>query len=145
MDPTTKDFSYFRSRLQEHLDSSFPESKYDEHFINQRAKWAANAYSGASQVGNPAEECEHYADSILFEELHFSKFDTVISVIKDNFESLMMEEEIRPFALKMLKICDSIFDNYELSDDFIYTYDYDKLQMELFGSITMYINEKGLL
>ena len=52
MSTQQKDLSYFRLRLQEHLNSSFPEKASDHKFIDQRSSWAANAYEGAFSSGN---------------------------------------------------------------------------------------------
>ncbi|HXJ99555.1 MAG TPA: DUF1896 family protein, partial [Gelidibacter sp.] len=69
MDTPQKDLSYFRLRLQELLNTSFPEKAHDEEFINQRSSWAANAYDGAFQAGNAIEQCNEIANYILFEDL----------------------------------------------------------------------------
>lgn len=139
-----KEISYFKLRLQERLEISFPEFVGDKDFIDQRSRWAKNAHDGAFQAGNPIEECEQYADYILFENLYFSKFDTIYNVVIDEFGSLMMNEEVRPFALKMQKVCNPLFENYKLSDDFAYTYDYDKLCEEIKNEIAHWIEEHGL-
>jgi len=57
MDTQQKDLSYFRLRLQELLNSSFPEKAHDQQFITQRSSWAANAYDGAFRSGNSIENC----------------------------------------------------------------------------------------
>ena len=66
-----KDLSYFRLRLQELLNTSFPEKANDLKFINQRSSWASNAYEGAFQSGNDIEKCNEIANSILFDGLLF--------------------------------------------------------------------------
>ncbi len=81
MDTQQKDLSYFRLRLQELLNTSFPEKANDEKFIQQRSSWAANAYDGAFRSGNAIEQCDKIANYILFEGLYFSKFDTVFQVV----------------------------------------------------------------
>src|SRR5690606_6311253 len=121
MSTQQKDLSYFTLRLQELLNTSFPEKASDKQFIEQRSKWAANAYEGAFRSGNSASECDHIADYILFEGLHYSKFDTVFQVVCNEFSSIMLDEELRPFALKMLPICEPVFAKYVLTDDFTYT------------------------
>lgn len=144
MDTQQKDLSYFRLRLQELLNISFPEKAHDEKFINQRSSWAANAYEGAFRSGNPIEQCTEIADYILFEGLHFSKFDTVFQVVCNEFDTLMADEELRPFALKMFIVCVPVLSNYELTDDFAYTYEFDALYTEVTGTIAIWIEENGL-
>lgn len=144
MDTQQKDLSYFRLRLQELLNTSFPEKAYDEKFIHQRSSWAANAYEGAFRSGNPVEQCNYIAEYILFENLHFSKFDTIFQVISNEFDQIMADEELRPFALKMFPICEAVFENYKLTDDFAYGYEFDLLYTELTGTIAIWIEENGL-
>lgn len=144
MNTQPKDLSYFRLRLQELLNTSFPEKAHDEKFINQRSSWATNAYEGAFRSGNPIEQCNEIADYILFWELHFSKFDTIFQVVCNEFDTRMADEELRPFALKMLRVCEPVFANYELTDDFAYDYEFDVLYTELTGTIAIWIEENGL-
>lgn len=144
MDTQQKDLSYFRLRLQELLNTSFPEKAHDENFINQRSSWATNAYEGAFRSGNPVEQCNEIADYILFGGLHFSKFDTIFQVVCNEFDTRMADEELRPFALKMLRVCEPVFANYELTDDFAYDYEFDVLYTVLTGIIAIWIEENGL-
>ena len=144
MDTQQKDLSYFRLRLQELLTTSFPEKAYDVKFIDQRSSWAANAYEGAFLAGNPASQCDHIAEYILFEGLHFSKFDTVFQLVCNEFDTRMADEELRSFALKMLPVCEPVFANYKLADDFAYTTEFDLLYTELTGTIAIWIEENGL-
>ena len=144
MDTQQKDLSYFRLRLQELLNTSFPEKAFDAKFVEQRSSWAANAYEGAFRSGNAIEQCNEIANYILFEGLHFSKFDTVFQVVCNEFDPIMAEEELRPFALKMLLDCEPVFARYELTDDFAYGYEYDLLYTEITGTIAIWIEENGL-
>lgn len=144
MDTQQKDLSYFELRLQELLNSSFPEKAWDKRFISQRASWAANAYEGAFQSGNNIEQCNEIADYILFENLHFSKFDTVFQVVCNEFDTLMAHEELHPFALKMLSVCESVFNSYKLTDEFAYSTEFDLLYTELTGTIAIWIEDNGL-
>ena len=144
MDTQQKDLSYFKLRLQELLNTSFPEKAHDEKFINQRSSWAANAYEGAFQSGNDIEKCNEIANYILFEKLHFSKFDTVFQVVRNEFDTIMADEELRPFALKMFPVCEPVFARYELTDDFAYGFEFDLLYTEITGTIAIWIEENGL-
>ena len=144
MDTQQKDLSHFRLRLQELLNTSFPEKAHDEKFINQRSSWATTAYEGAFWSGNPVEQCEQYANYILFGNLYFSKFDTIFQVICNEFDTIMADEELRPFALKMLPVCEPVFSSYELNDDFANGPEFDLLYTEITGTIAIWIEENGL-
>lgn len=144
MNNKTKDLCYFKLKLQELLNSSFPDKANDYKFIEHRVKWAANAYEAAFIAGNTINQCTEIANYILFEGLHFSKFDTVFQVVCNEFDTIMADEELRPFALKMLPICNNVFQNYELTDYFENTAAYDLLYTELTGTISIWIEENGL-
>ncbi|RQO37662.1 hypothetical protein DBR39_12275 [Chryseobacterium sp. KBW03] len=137
MDILLKNLSYFRSNLQELLHTNFPEKAYDSKFISQRSNWAFKAYEGAIQGENSEEEAERIANSILFEDLYFSKFNTIFQVITYEFDTFFMDEEIRPFSLKMLTVCGDLFEKYDLTDDFAYSTDYDYL----YNDIKVFISE----
>ncbi|MGJ1415181.1 DUF1896 domain-containing protein [Sphingobacterium multivorum] len=139
-----KDLSYFKLRLQELLNTSFPEKAHDHKFIEQRSSWAANAYKGAFHSGNTIEQCNEIANYILFENLHFSKFDTIFQVVCNEFDTIMADEELRLFALKMFPVCEAVFSNYELTDDFAHGYEFDLLYTEITGTIAIWIHENGL-
>lgn len=144
MDTQQKDLSYFKLRLVELLETSFPEKAHDNKFIKQRSSWAASAYEGAFQSGNPIEQCASIAEYILFEKLHFSKFDTVFQVVCNEFDTIMSDEELRPFAQQILVVCEPIFTSYELTDDFADSCEFDFLYTELTGTIALWIEENGL-
>ncbi|KKO89135.1 hypothetical protein AAW12_23670 [Sphingobacterium sp. Ag1] len=139
-----QDYSYYRLKLQDHIDSSFPERSSDTKFIEQRGRWAANAYEGAFRSGNPVDECNAIADSILYEGLHFSRFDTLFEILTYEFADVFDELDFRDFALKILPQCEGIFGHYELADDFAYTTDYDLLYTELTGFIAIWIEQNGI-
>ncbi|TWI20356.1 DUF1896 domain-containing protein [Sphingobacterium siyangense] len=144
MDTTQKDLSYFSLKLQELITASFPEKAWDSKFINQRSKWAASAYEGAFRSGNTVEQCDNIANYILFEGLYFSRFDTVFKVICNEFDTIMADEALRPFALNMLPLCQFVFDKYNITDDFSDSNEFDLLYTELTGTIAIYIEENGL-
>lgn len=144
MNTKQKELSYFRLRLQEYLYGSFPEKAWDEKFIEQRSALAANTYEGAFLSGNTIDQCNEIANYVLFEGLHFSKFDTIFQVICNEFDMIMADEELRPFALKMFPICEPVFSNYELTDDFAYGNEFDRIYTELTGTIAIWIEENGL-
>lgn len=139
-----KDLSYFRLRLQELLNTSFPERAYDGKFIDQRSSMAPSAYQEAFQAGNHASQCLQIAEYILFEGLYFSKFDTIFQVVCNEFDTRMADEELRPFALKMLSVCEPVFTSYELTDNFAYSAEFGLLYTELTGTIAIWIEENGL-
>ncbi|MGQ2985049.1 DUF1896 domain-containing protein [Flavobacterium sp.] len=139
-----KDLSYFRFRLQELLNNSFPERASDQKFVEQRSTWAINAYEGAFLSGNTIDQCDEIANYILFEGLHFSRFDTIFQVVCNEFNTSMADAELRPFALTMFPVCEGVFRRYELTDDFASKAEYSLLYTEITGTIAIWIAENGL-
>jgi len=144
MSTSKQKLSYYRLRLQELLNTSFPELAWDEAFIARRSQLAGNAYEGAFKAGNTIEYSSKIADYILFEGLHFSRFDTVFKVVCTEFDTIMADQELYPFALKMFPVCQDTFLGYTLSDDFGSTAEFDVLYTELTGTIQLWIEENGL-
>jgi len=138
------ELSYFKGRLQELLNASFPERCGDQKFIDERTELAEATYEGAFRAGNAIGQCFAAADCALFEGLYFSKFDTVFQVVCKEFDNLMADSDLRPFALKMLPVCEPVFARYLLADDFAYTPEYDLLYTELTGTIQIWIEKNGL-
>nr|WP_315155683.1 DUF1896 domain-containing protein [uncultured Flavobacterium sp.] len=139
-----KELSYFSLRLHELLNTSFPELSGDTIYISNRAQLAVDAYEEAFTSGNSIEICTEIAEYILFEGLHFSVFDTVFSVVCNEFDTIMADEALRPFAIKMMSACETIFFGYNLSDDFGDSPEFDLLYTELVGIIQIWIEENGL-
>jgi len=56
MNDKTQNLSYFKLKLHELLNSSFPEKAHDYKFIEHRSKWTANAYKSAVTAGNTIDQ-----------------------------------------------------------------------------------------
>ncbi|ALR29223.1 hypothetical protein ATE47_01145 [Chryseobacterium sp. IHB B 17019] len=144
MNTKKEQLSYYALRLKELLNTSFPELSGNTDFINHRSQHAANAYEAAFRSGNRLEQCNAIAEYILCENLHFSRFDTVFKVVCGEFDSIMADEELRPFALKMFPVCEPVFREYPLTDEFADSPEFDVLYTELTGTIQIWIEENGL-
>jgi hypothetical protein len=136
--------SYYSLILKELLITSFPDLSGNKDFIDKRGRLAAKSYNDAFLAGNTIEQCNEIALYILLEGLHFSRFDTLFQVVCNEFDTLMADEELRPFALKMMPVCKAVFAGYKLSDDFAYSLEFDLLYTELVGTIQIWIEENGL-
>jgi hypothetical protein len=140
MDTTEKDLSYFTIRLLEFLNISFPEKAHDTKFIEQRALWATETYERAFRLGKSIQLC----NAVLFKDLHFSRFDTILQVVSNEFVSSIFDEELKPFTLKMLSISEPVFRKYILSPDLAESQDFNALYNELTGRIASWIEENGI-
>ena len=146
MTTTKKELSYFRLKLEAYLGEHFPERVNENTFITARADEALAAYCDAIAQGFSHLEAETMASEVLYQGLHFSKYDTLVSVLENEFEKELpspLPERLAPMLLKN-KAVQSIFDKYELMDDFGASPEYEKLYTELTGTIVLLIEVNGL-
>ena len=141
-----KELSYFRLKLEAYLGEHYPERMNENTFITARADEALTAYCDAVVQGFSHPEAETMASEVLYQGLHFSKYDTLVYVLENEFEKELpspLPERLTPMLLKN-KAVQSIFDKYELTDDFGATPEYEKLYTELTGTIVLLIEVNGL-
>ena len=143
---TKKELSYFHLKLENYLGEHFPEMLSNNPFITARADEALSTYCDAVAQGFSHPEAESMANEVLYQGLHFSKYDTLVSVLENEFEKELpspLPERLSPILLKN-KAVQSVFDKYELSDDFGASPEYEKLYTELTGTIVLLIEGNGL-
>jgi len=141
-----QELSYFRLKLRSYMSEHHPEKLHDTEFITTRADMALTAYCDAVVQGFTHLEAESIASEVLYQGLHFSKYDTLVSVLENEFEKELpspLPERLTPMLLKN-KAVQSVFDKYELTDDFGASPEYEKLYTELTGTIVLIIEVNGL-
>ena len=141
-----QELSYFRLKLRSYMSEHHPERLHDTEFITTRADMALTAYCDAVAQGFSHLEAESIASEVLYQGLHFSKYDTLVSVLENEFEKELpspLPERLTPILLKN-KAVQSVFDKYELTDDFGASPEYEKLYTELTGTIVLIIEVNGL-
>ena len=146
MTTTKKELSYFRLKLEAYLGEHFPERVNENTFITNRADEALTAYCDAIAQGFSHPEAETMASEVLYQGLHFSKYDTLVSVLENEYEKELpspLPERLTPMLLKN-KAVQSVFNKYELTDDFGASPEYEKLYTELTGTIVLIIEVNGL-
>ena len=146
MTTTKKELSYFRLKLEAYLGEHYPERVNENTFVTARADEALAAYCDAIAQGFSYPEAEVMASEVLYQGLHFSKYDTLVSILENEFEKELpspLPERLTPILLKN-KAVQSVFDKYELTDDFGASPEYDKLYTELTGTIVLLIEVNGL-
>ena len=146
MTTTKKELSYFRLKLEAYLGEHYPERVNENTFVTARADEALAAYCDAIAQGFSYPEAEVMASEVLYQGLHFSKYDTLVSVLENEFEKELpspLPERLTPMLLKN-KTVQSVFNKYELTDDFGASPEYEKLYTELTGTIVLLIEVNGL-
>ena len=142
----TPELSYFRLKLTAYLRDHQPDLVDDITLVSSRSDAALTAYCDAVAQGFSHPEAESIACNVLFEGLHFSKYDTLVSVLENEFETELpspLPERLAPVLLKNKAIL-SVFGKYDLTDDFAASPQYEQLYTELTGTIVLIIEQNSL-
>ena len=141
-----QELSYFRLKLRSYISEHHPERLQDTEFINARADMALTAYCDAVAQGFSHLEAESTASEVLYQGLHFSKYDTLVSVLEDEFEKELpapLPEKLAPILLSD-KAVQATFDKFGLTDTFATSEQYGRLYTELTGTIVLLIESNNL-
>ena len=141
-----KELSFFRLKLESYMSEHHPERLGDKEFITARADMALTAYCDAVALGFNHLEAERIASEVLFSGLHFSKYDTLVSILENEFERELPAPLPERLSLLLLadKAVQATFAKYELTDVFVASGQYDRLYTELTGTIVLLIESNNL-
>ncbi|WP_417173370.1 DUF1896 family protein [Alistipes finegoldii] len=138
------ELSYYGLYLLSYLREHHPDKAHDAAFVAERADYAAEMFEQARREGYPPEGAQEMAMAALLEELRFSKYDTIIEVLWNEFAEEVAQSDAPAVALRLLPYMEGIFAQYPLSDDFAYSPEYEQLCTELTGAIAIYFEENGI-
>jgi hypothetical protein len=130
--------------LTDFLRASFPELTDDNKFIAARSEAAVETYEQAVLNGSNPIEAEEQASVVLFQGLDFSKHDTLITILWNEFSSIIPESKAKEMAVLLLPECETVFAQYPLSDDFAGSSLFELLYTELTGAISLYLAKYGI-
>lgn len=140
----TTDLSYYGLYLLKYLKENHPEKAADTDFIESRADHAADVYEQSRLEGYTPEGAQELAMAALTKGLHFSKYNTIIEVLWNEFGDEVEPGNALAFALTLQPELEEVFARYPLTDNFAYTSEYDLLYTELTGAVTTYLEEHGI-
>ena len=141
-----QELSYFRLKSRSYMSEHHPERLQDTEFITARADMALTAYCDAVAQGFTHIEAESMASEVLYQGLHFSKYDTLISVLENEFERELPAPLPERLALILLSnnAVQATFDKFGLTDTLASDEQYDRLYTELTGTIVLLIESNNL-
>ena len=137
------ELSCFKSALLFYLRESHPHMADDKAFIRERADSAAEAYEHAIRDGLSVRQALEQADAVLYQDLRFSRFDTVFEAVSEWFPEVRPEKRTG-FCLKVLPPAEAVFNKYPIDDRFESSPSYHTLTIELTGFIQSYIEKYGI-
>lgn len=146
MNQVKKELSYFRLKLETYLKDYHPELMSDNAFITARADAALTTYCDAIAQGFNHLEAESMSSEVLYQGLHFSKHNTLVSILENEFSEELpdpLPNELAPILLGN-KFIQAVFARYDITDDFDGSPEYDLLYTELTGTIVELIENSNL-
>ena len=141
-----RELSYFQSLLGKYISEHHPELSNDKAFLSSRADEALNVYANAITIGLSDLEAEEAANEVLYNGLHFSKYDTIVEVLWNEFAENIPQSLAERLAAILLgnTAIQKTFAKYKLDDDFDGKPEYDELYTELTGCIQIIIERNEL-
>ena len=129
-----RELSYFQSLLRKYISEHHPELSNDI------------AYANAIPIGLSDLEAEEAANEVLYNGLHFSKYDTIVEVLWNEFAENIPQSLAERLAAILLgnTAVQKTFAKYKLDDDFDGKPEYDELYTELTGCIQIIIERNEL-
>ena len=139
----TGELSYFEMTLLLYLKESHPHIAGDKELVQMRADEAAGSYERAIRDGLSVTQALQLAEAVLYQDLRFSKFNTVFEVVSEWFPEVRPEKRA-DFCLKVLSPAEIVFSKYPIDDRFESSPSYHTLTVELTGFIQFYIEQYGI-
>ena len=139
----TGELSYFETTLLLYLKESHPHIAGDKELVRTRADEAAGSYERAIRDGLSVTQALQLAEAVLYQDLRFSRFDTVFEVVSEWFPEVRPERRTG-FCLKVLSPAEAVFNKYLIDDRFELSPSYHTLTIELTGFIQSYIEKYGI-
>ena len=140
---TTGELSYFETTLLLYLKESHPHIADAKALVRARADEAAGSYERAIRDGLSVTQALELADAVLYQDLRFSRFDTVFEVMSEWFPEVRPEKRA-DFCLKVLSPAETVFSKYPIDDRFESSPACHTLTVELTGFIQSYIEQYGV-
>lgn len=137
------ELSYFAAALFIFLKESHPTLAEDKNMIAVRADSASDTYERMVRSGLPITQALELANAVLYQDLRFSKFDTVFEVVSEWFPEIAPRQRTS-FCLNILPLSEVVFAKYPINDYFETSPLYRTLTTELIGFIQIYIEQHGL-
>ncbi len=144
MNNSYQELSWFKLSLLHFLYESHPELIDDTDLLNTRSDLASKTYSEAIKNGHTQQEAEELATRNLYRGLHFSKHDTLFTILWNEFSREVPMGQAKEFAIKLLPQVEGIFSKYKLNDEFAFSPEFNGLCNELTQELSIWVEEHEL-
>ncbi|BFK95048.1 DUF1896 family protein [Alistipes onderdonkii] len=143
-DNPTCDFYYYRKRLTSFIEDRHPRLAHAQQLIDTRSQRAAAAYAETLASGGNIFTATARADSILYEGLIFSRFDTLYCILTTEYPEIP-DKRLRVLAQDLEAPCKDVFEHYNLDDGLVNRSEYNHLISELITAVRLYFEQNPLL
>lgn len=144
MNNSYQELSWFKLSLLQFFHESHPELIDDAYLLKSRSELASKTYSEAIKSGLNQQEAEELATKDLYSGLHFSKHDTLVTILWNEFSREIPMGHAKEFAIKLLPEVQDIFSKYRLNDEFAFSPEFNLLYTELTGELSIWVEEHEL-
>ena len=144
MNNSYQEISWFKLSLLHFLYESHPELTDDTDLLNIRSNLAAITYSEAIKNGHNQQQAEELALNDLYKGLHFSKHDTLVTILWNEFPRKVPMGQAKAFAIQLLPKVEHVFSKYKLNDEFAFSPEFNGLYAELTGELSIWVEEHEL-
>ncbi len=141
---TPVELSYYGLYLLSYLREHHPDKAADTAFVAARADHVAEVFEQARREGHLPESAQELAMAALMEGLHFSKHDTLVEVLWNEFADDVPQSVALAVALTPQPYMEGIFVLYPLSNDFACLPEYELLCTELTSAIAIHFEENSI-
>ncbi len=144
MNNSFQELSWFKLSLLHFLYESHPELTDDADLLHTRSDLASKTYSEAVKNGHKQQEAEELALKDLYRGLHFSKHDTLVTILWNEFSREVPMGLAKEFAIELLPKVRHVFSKYKLDDEFAFSPNFNGLYTELTGAISIWLEDHEL-
>jgi hypothetical protein len=144
MNTSYQELSWFKLSLLHFLFESHPELTDNTDFLNIRSYFASKTYSEAVKNGRNHQDAEELALKDLYQGLHFSKHDTLVTILWNEFSREIPMGLAKDFAIKLLPKVEHVFSKYKLNDEFAFSREFNSLYTELTGLVAIWLEDHEL-
>lgn len=134
---------YYRNRLEEFIRERHPRLIHAYKLIGTRSNLAAQTYKEAIESGESPLAASARADTVLYEDLIFSRFDTLRCILATEFPMIPAHRQ-RSLALTLETYCEDVFARYNLDDGMVARSEYNHLIVELTNTLRIYFQQNNI-
>ncbi|MCD7969120.1 MAG: DUF1896 domain-containing protein [Alistipes sp.] len=139
----TKGVSYFAEKLRSFIAEFHPEKVTRVKMVERRSYEAERVYEQSIKKGDGVANAIEKAEAVLYRDLIFSKYDTLKRILTDELPR-HGRSSINTLIKELGPVCEPIFRQHVLSDDFYNEPEYNRMITELHLEVREFLDRHGI-